>query len=143
MRGLLDTCVIIDFLQQREPFCEDAYAVFSAAANRAFDGFVTAKSLTDVYYLTRHDTHDDKKTRMMLVGLMAVLTVLDTAGIDCHMALSSGFKDFEDGVMAETALRSGMDAIITRNKRDFAESLVPVYTPTEFMSLLELESEEK
>ena len=78
---------------------------------------------------------------MMLVGLMAVLDVLDTAGIDCRMALSSGFKDFEDGVMAETALRSGMDAVITRNKKDFANSSVPVYTPTEFMSILDSEEE--
>ena len=100
-----------------------------------------AKSLTDVYYLTRHATHDDKQTRKMLVGLMTVLNVLDTAGIDCQKALSSEFKDFEDGVMAETALRTGMDAIITRNGRDFANSIIPVYTPTEFIGILNPEEE--
>ena len=33
MRVLLDTCVVVDFLQRREPFCDDAYAIFLAASS--------------------------------------------------------------------------------------------------------------
>lgn len=52
MRAVIDTCVIVDALQNREPFCKDAQAIFLLCANRQFDGFVTAKAMTDIYYLT-------------------------------------------------------------------------------------------
>ena len=48
MKALLDTCVVLDALQEREPFREDAQAIVLAAANRTFDGFLTAKSVTDI-----------------------------------------------------------------------------------------------
>ena len=33
MRALIDTCIIIDALQAREPFAEDAQQIFLAVAN--------------------------------------------------------------------------------------------------------------
>lgn len=60
MRVLLDTCVVIDALQSREPFYEEAQEIFLAAANRRIDGFLTAKAVTDIYYLTHRLTHSDK-----------------------------------------------------------------------------------
>ena len=53
MRILIDTCIIIDALQNREPFNKNAQEIFLLAANRKFDGFITAKSVTDIYYLTK------------------------------------------------------------------------------------------
>ena len=141
MRVLLDTCVVVDFLQRREPFCDDAYAVFLAAANRRFDGFVTAKSLTDIYYLTHRFTHDDKKTRKVLSTLLIPLDLLDTTGLDCQKAISSEISDFEDAVMAETAIRTGMDSIVTRNVRDYAKSPVLACTPAELLTMLESNEE--
>lgn len=142
MKVLLDTCVVVDFLQRREPFCHDAYAVFLAAANRHFDGFVTAKSLPDIYYLTHRFTHDDGQTRKVLSTLLIPLELLDTAGIDCRKALSSPIPDYEDAIMAETALRTGMDAIVTRNGRDYTKSPIRVYTPPELLAALEPNEEQ-
>ena len=34
MRAVIDTCVIVDALQSREPFCEDAQSIFLLCANR-------------------------------------------------------------------------------------------------------------
>ena len=45
MRVLIDTCVIIDALQNREPFNADAQKIFMAVANRQCSGFVSAKSV--------------------------------------------------------------------------------------------------
>ena len=59
--------------------------------------------------------------------------LLDTAGIDCRKAISSGMSDFEDAVMVETALRCGMDCIVTRNVKDYEKSLINVYQPDEFL----------
>ncbi len=136
MRVMLDTCVIIDVLQHREPFWEDSYAAFLAIANRHADGFLSAKALTDIYYLTHHSTHDDKETRRIISTLLIPLDLVDTAGIDCRRALSSDMTNFEDAVMAESAARVGIDYIITRNQRDFEKSAVPVCYPTDFLQLV-------
>lgn len=137
MRALIDTCVVIDALQSREPFAKDAQGVFLAAANNLFLGYISAKSVTDVYYLMHRHTHDDKASRDILNKLFALFDVLDTAGIDCRKAVLSPVSDFEDAVMVETALRSEVDCIVTRNLRDFTKSPVPVYEPKAFLKLLE------
>lgn len=141
MRALVDTCVAIDVLQHREPFWEDSFAVVMAVANRRVDGFLSAKSFTDIYYLTHRATHDDSETRKIISTLLVPFDLLDTSGMDCRRAVSSLLSDFEDAVMVETALRSGMDCIVTRNERDYKASPVPVYTPTEFLKLLPSEDE--
>lgn len=136
MRVLIDTCIVIDVLQRREPFWKDSYRVMLAIANRHGEGFLTAKSFTDLYYLTHRSTHNDKETRKILSTLLVSLSLLDTAGIDCRKALSSDVGDYEDAVMIETAQRESLDGIVTRNQRDYTKSPVPVYTPEEFLRLI-------
>lgn len=55
---------------------------------------------------------------------------------DIFHALSSDISDFEDAVMTETAIRSKMDCIITRNKKDYTKAGIPIYDPIEFWNLL-------
>ena len=64
MRVLVDTCVIIDALQSRAPFSEAAQKLFIYSANKQFEGYITAKSVTDIYYLTHRLTHNDVETRI-------------------------------------------------------------------------------
>ena len=63
MKILLDTCIVIDFLQGREPFAEDAYQIFRLLATEIFSAYITAKSTTDIYYLTRRCTHSDEEAK--------------------------------------------------------------------------------
>lgn len=136
MRALIDTCIIIDALQAREQFAKDAQDVFLAAANNMFLGYISAKAVTDIYYLMHRHTHSDKTSRDTLNKLFSLFDVFDTAGIDCRKAALSPVSDFEDAVMVETALRSEADCIVTRNLRDFAKSPVPVYEPKQFLKIL-------
>lgn len=137
MRALIDTCIVIDALQSREPFAEDAQQIFLAVANKRVMGFLTAKSAADVYYITHRHTHSDRDTRHVLSILFHLFELLDSAGMDCRRAISSELTDYEDALMTETALRCGMDCIVTRNLRDYGKSPVPVYSPSEFLSLIE------
>lgn len=43
--------------------------------------------------------------------------------------------------MVETAIRSEMDSIVTRNIKDYMKSPVMVYEPSTFLKLLEAEKE--
>ena len=137
MRILIDTCVIIDALQNREPWSKDAQTLFLMAANRDFDGFISAKSVTDIYYLMHRCTHSDKDTREVLNRLFKLFGLVDTAGNDCRFAISSAVSDYEDAVMIESAVRSQMDGIVTRNIKDYSKSAVPVFTPEEWIQKLE------
>lgn len=139
MKALIDTCVVMDFLQQREPFAEDAKAIFRAAACEQFTGCITAKSATDIYYLTHRCTHSDKEARNKLNSLLSIVSLVDTAAVDIFHALSSKTPDFEDAVMIETASRSHVDCIVTRNQEDYRKSSVPVFSPADFLKRLKKE----
>ena len=136
MRAVIDTCVVVDALQSREPFCKDAQTVFLLCANRQYEGFLTAKAVTDLCYLTHRQTHSDKAAREILAKLCALFGLMDTAALDIRKAISSEVTDFEDAVMIETAVRSGADCIVTRNTRDFSKAPIPVYDPAKFIELL-------
>lgn len=136
MRALIDTCIVIDVLQSRQPFNRAAQALFLAVANRHFDGFLTAKSITAIYYLTHRATHSDAETRRILTTLFQLFDLVDTRGVDCRRALSTDITDYEDAIMVESAVREGMDCIVTRNLSDYTKASIPVYTPDDFLALL-------
>ena len=56
------------------------------------------------------------------------------------LSLSGGsnypFSDYEDSLQYFSALRHECDVIITRNVKDFTESVIPVLTPDEFLNSL-------
>ena len=137
MKVLLDTCVIMDFLQSREPFAQNAKKIMQAATMELFAGFITAKSATEIYYLTHRCTHSDKEARTKLSQLLSVVNMLDSMASDVYDALPSEISDFEDAVMSATAHRCKMDCIVTRNTKDYSKSIVPVYTPDKFIEILE------
>ena len=82
MRVLVDTCVIIDALQSRVPFADAAQKLFIYSANKQFEGYITAKSVTDIYYLTHRLTHSDAETRKILSKLFTLFHLLDTTSLD-------------------------------------------------------------
>ena len=133
MRALIDTCVIIDALQNREPFAQEAQQIFFTIANKHATGYIFAKSVLDIYYLAHRSTHSDEVTRKILKTLLGLFDILDTTQLDCRQALSSDISDYEDAVMCETAKRCDVDCIVTRNQKDYAKSEVTVYSPAEFL----------
>lgn len=139
MKALIDTCVVIDFLQNREPFAAAAHKVFRTAATEMFSGYITAKSATDIYYLIHRCTHSDKESRTKLNQLLTIIGMLDSKADDVFHAISSEVSDFEDAVMIETALRSNVNCIVTRNTTDYCKSSIPVYAPEQFLEMLEQE----
>lgn len=136
MRALIDTCVIIDALQEREGFAENARNIFLSCANNRFIGCVSAKALTDIYYVMRKFSRSEADARSVIGKLATLFEIVDTQSIDLKKAIPSPAPDFEDAVMIETAARCELDAIITRNVSHFAPSPVAVLTPARFLDLL-------
>lgn len=137
MKAVIDTCVIVDALQKREPFCGAAMDIFIAVSNRLFTGVITAKAATDIYYLLRRELHSEAETRKVLGVLFTLFELTDTFALDCRAAVSSEMKDYEDAVMAQTAARIGADYIVTRNLKDYELSPVTAISPGDFLKLLD------
>jgi hypothetical protein len=78
-----------------------------------------------------------EQTKAMLADLITMHQLLSTTKQNVLDALSSKFSDFEDALQHYTALsETGMEAIVTRNKRDYRYSKLPVYTPGEYNEIL-------
>lgn len=137
MKALIDTCVIVDALQARKPFDEDAKKIFLLIANQEVDGCISAKSITDIYYLSHQITHNNEESRKIIGKLFDLFEIVDTTGMDCRRAIPSDISDYEDAIMVETAARINADCIITRNERDYAKSTVRIMTPKVFLDYVE------
>ncbi len=138
MKILVDTCVIIDVLTDREPFNIASQKIFLLAAKMSINAYISSKSVADIYYLVHKETHSDEKTREILKNLFSIFDIVDTTPEDCRKALISTVKDYEDAIMDETACRMMVDFIITRNAEDFKNAKSFVMTPEQINRELNL-----
>ena len=142
MKALIDTCILVDALQLREPFFDDAQNILIAQANGEFDGVITANSVLDLYNIIHKYTGSDGKTRKHILSMLRLFDIVDTAGADVRDSVFSDMRDYEDAVMDAAARRAGADLIITRNIGDFRKSKVRAVTPDEFLEILDGEEDD-
>ena len=132
MRVLVDVCVIMEVVLKRKNF-RGAGDFLKFLGNEKASGIITTEVMTNLHYLLHRATHDEKRTREILREFVNFLYVVDTTSKDCLWALDSEITDYEDGVMAETAAREEVDAIVTYNVNDFKKCVIPIFTPEEFL----------
>ena len=77
----------------------------------------------------------------MITKLLALFELLDTLGIDCQNAIAYQNNDYEDAIMISTAVRSGMNAIITRDTNHYRSAPIHIYTADEFVKELAAQNE--
>jgi len=129
---LIDTNIILDIALQRHPFFEEASQIFAKIDTGEIKGFITASSVTDIYYITRKSCGREKTITFIreLIDIFEVLSVTKESIID---ALNTEFKDFEDAMQYCIADMNNIDVIVTRNKSDFEHSTIEVVTPNELL----------
>lgn len=133
---LIDTDVILDFFFDREPFSDNAAIILSYCESNKLNGFITPVICSNVYYLLRRTSKHEK----VIERLSKLLTIIDVLQMDKEIiveALNSKFKDFEDALQNFAAVKSGnIDAIITRNIKDFANNKIGALTPDSFLKTI-------
>ena len=60
MRVLVDTNIILDVLLEREPFFSSAKALLQTIESRQIQGYLTATTLTDIFYIARKNKGIEK-----------------------------------------------------------------------------------
>ncbi len=136
---LLDTNVIIDIALDRDEFVANSIELLLLLNKLEYKTFITATTVTDIYYISKKQVGRDK-TLNFLTKLFEHIKI---AGVDASIilnALKSGIKDFEDSIQIETAKQNDINIVITRNKKDYENSNLNIYTPDEYINILKLEN---
>jgi predicted nucleic acid-binding protein len=131
---LIDTNVVIDLLAQRDPFYKNTSRLFTLASKKLITAYVSSLTLVTTHFIVSREL-SESETRKVIRKFKSIANVLDLKDTYLNQALDSEFKDFEDAIQYHTALSNNLDAIITRNKRDFKKSHIPVYTTEEYLEL--------
>jgi predicted nucleic acid-binding protein len=122
---LIDTNIALDFLLQREPFFTDAERLFQAINSGLIVGYVTATTLTDIFYIARKQTCSIAQARQAIAEILTVMEICSVNRSVLESALNSGLSDFEDAVQIFCAVAQSLDAIVTRDTQGFLSSPIP------------------
>ena len=109
MRLLLDTNIICDFLGVNKGFSEAAGKIIQLSIDNEAIELVSASAMTDIYHVLRRETKDVKKTVSQLQRLRSLIGILPVTEEDIDIALSRGWKDFEDAVQYTVAESNHID----------------------------------
>ncbi|WP_172185996.1 PIN domain-containing protein [Microcoleus asticus] len=132
MKILLDTNIILDIALERQPFFGESEQVLSLVEQGEVEGYISASTFSDLYYIIRKAKGRDST----LEFLRYIATFCQVATVDnsvISMALTCNFKDFEDAIQYSSAVINLIDAIVTRNPRDFPVTIPRIVTPNQLI----------
>ena len=78
MRILFDTNIILDIALKRPPFFTDSSEAFKSVDQQKVFGYISATSVTDIYYVARKSIGHDTS----ILFIEDLLDILDVVGID-------------------------------------------------------------
>lgn len=136
MRVLIDTNIILDYLLEREPFVQDAELLFDAIDSGQVIGYVTATTLTDIFYIARRQTQNVELARQAISTTLAIMVICSVNRAILESAFASGLADFEDAVQIFCAVSQGLEAIVTRDLQGFSSSAIPVLSVRQLLEQL-------
>lgn len=134
-RLFLDTNIVVDLLDRREPFWHDASRLFAMAYSKKVQLVVSPITFSTASYLLHKHGSDGVHNLLFNFRQLVCIATADENIVDD--ALASQFKDFEDAMQYYTALKAKSEVIITRNGKDFTASRLPVMTAAEYLSSIE------
>lgn len=142
MRVLMDANVLLDYLldtPDRQVHRSNAQKLWDAHSKGLFEGFVSAISPINIFYIVytgRGYKKDIETARAMVQQVISTFSILPIDHQLLQTAWHSPFKDYEDAVQHTNAVIAGLDAIVTRDVKDFSEATISVYTPEQFIKVL-------
>jgi len=138
MNVLIDTNVVLDIVLRRTPFYADAVRIQVLSEKEIINGYISAASVTDVFYIAVRELKDKNSVLDFLRNLLKTFRVASVTENIINEALNLGWDDFEDSVQYVTGRSIFADCIITRNQQDFANSGIEVLLPKQFLDRFNL-----
>lgn len=129
---LVDSNIVLDLLSKREDFYIEAQQLFTLADQNKVKLYISSLTIANTHYLLARN-HKLNQARKILIKFKVLVEVLSMDDKILELALVSDFKDFEDAIQYHTALENNLDLILTRSKKDFKKSALPVLTAKEYL----------
>lgn len=132
-RLFIDTNIMLDLLGERHPFYESIAKLATLADKGELTMVASPISFATVnYFITKYESAKIAKEKLRKFKILCEICELNELTIE--KGLNSPFKDFEDSLQYFSAVTSNCEIIITRNGKDFKESLIPVMTAEEYLN---------
>jgi predicted nucleic acid-binding protein len=136
VRVLIDTNIVLDFLLQREPFSQEAELLFQAIDAGEVVSYVTATTLTDIFYISRRHTRSIEQARQAVSETLIAMMICPIDRAVLESAFNSGLADFEDaiqifgavGLSNAVQIRSLVSSLCCRVWESFEEVFAPTMT---------------
>ena len=133
-RLLIDTNIVIDLLSKRDKFYDEAADLFSRADKKELELTISSLTFANTNYILSK-LKSAQEAREILRKFKVLVELLSLDDKITELALSDdNFLDFEDGLQYYSAIENQIEIIITRNKKDFKNSKIPVLTAKEFLA---------
>ena len=131
----IDSDVVIDFFTDRAPHASPASELFDLNEKGKVKLYLSAISINNIYYIVRRYLGHNKALEVV-EELTDMAEIVGTTEKEIKQALRNDFKDYEDSVQYSTALTiDGIEAIITRNTKDYKNSEIAVLTPLNYLQM--------
>lgn len=141
MRLLADSNIVLDYLQQRDPFSADARKLMLLGYVSEVELWISSTQMGDITYIFTAGGKPSyaANAKDALKKLRECINVYGMGEAEVDAALDSKWLDIEDAYLHQAALSIKAHAIVTRNKKDFELSALPVMDASEFFAHLEEE----
>ncbi len=136
MKILLDNDVVLDYVLERQPFYVPAEKNFMLNAKKDITVYVSGITPVNIFYTGRKLKGKD----FTFKAVRRLLLLVEVCQMDKQIlqnAFSLNFTDYEDAVQCASAMAENLDAIVTRNTKDYQNSPVKVFSPDEFLQFLQ------
>ncbi len=132
IHALLDTNVVLDALLDRTPWNIQANAIWQAQLDKQFGAYVTATTLTDIFYISRRYGGLEKAWQLIR-AVLNQLSVISVGPRELQLATRLTGNDFEDNLQVACAISKQLDLIVTRNLTGFSGANIPILTPQQML----------
>ena len=128
----IETDIALDLLAQKDPYYSSAASLFSLADKGKVAIYISSLSFSNLNYLL-YRQYNSTESRRILNSFKVLVKVLAVDDKIIELALSSKFRDFEDGIQYYTAIENGINNLLTRNIKDYKEAKIAVLTAESYL----------
>ena len=130
----VDTNIVLDLLSKRIKYLPETQILFTLAAQNKIQLYVSTLTFANVHYIMAHQMkiQDARKKLRQLKSLVHPVAFDERI---LELTLEGSFKDYEDSIQYYSALSCAADILLTRNKKDFKSSDLPVLNAKEYLIL--------
>lgn len=136
MRILIDTNIIIDLIQNREPHSDNASRIINSCVKNENIGYISAHSLSDLFFVLRKDKTVEERKALILNLCKFFKVIPENKYLYTSVCNNPDWNDLEDGLQMKCAETEELNYIITRDEKNgFKNSPVKIIRPVDFLKI--------